>query len=110
MSVERRCLPIAAWPEQDRLAWEAGTRRADLFEQKGAGAGWSLRSQAKTARGYGRWICWLMQKDLLDPTLAPGSRVTRALVTDYVAIRPSRIQSSASQHKSISGAKTRNAS
>jgi hypothetical protein len=38
MTVERLCLPIAAWPKEDRLAWEAGTRRADLFEQKGAGA------------------------------------------------------------------------
>src|SRR5262249_34263066 len=36
MSVERRCLPIAAWPEQDRLAWEAGTRRAD-FRTEGCG-------------------------------------------------------------------------
>jgi integrase/recombinase XerD len=84
MSVERRCLPIAAWPEQDRLAWEAGTRRANLFEEKGAGAAWSPRSRAKTARGYGRWLCWLIQKGLFDPTLAPGARVTKPLVSDYV--------------------------
>jgi hypothetical protein len=77
---------MAAWPEHDRRAWKAGTRRAGLFEQKGAGADWSLRSQAKTARGYGRWLGWLMQKDLLDPTLAPGSRVTRARVADYVSM------------------------
>jgi len=84
MTVERRCLPIAAWPEQDRLAWEAGTRPADLFEQKGAGADWSPRSRAKTARGYGRWLHWLMHKNLFDPTLAPGARVTKLLVADYV--------------------------
>jgi integrase/recombinase XerD len=85
MSVERRCLPIASWPEGDRLAWEAGTRSTGLFEEKNAGADWSLRSRQKTARGYGRWLCWMMEKGLLDPTLAPGARVTRPLVADYVA-------------------------
>jgi integrase/recombinase XerD len=85
MTVERRCLPIAAWPEQDRLAWEAGTRRADLFEQKGAGTEWSSSSKKKTASGYGLWLCWLGQNGLLDPKLAPGSRVTKPLVADYVA-------------------------
>lgn len=74
MSVDRRCLPIAAWPEQDRLAWEARTRRADLFEQTGAGADWSPHSRAKTARGYGRWLCWLRQTGLYDPALTAGAR------------------------------------
>ena len=85
MSVERRCLPIASWPERDRLAWEAGTRPAELFEERNAGADWSPRSQQKTARGYGRWLCWPMENGLFDPTLAPGARVTRPLVADYVA-------------------------
>jgi integrase/recombinase XerD len=85
MSVETRCLPIASWPEEDRLAWEAGTRRAGLFEEKKAGADWSLRSRQKTARGYGRWLCWMMEKGLLDPTLPPGARVTKPVVADYVA-------------------------
>jgi hypothetical protein len=86
MSVERRCLPIAAWPEQDRLAWEVGTRHTNLFEPKGAGAEWSLSSKRKTAAGYGRWLYWLREKDLFDPTLAPGARVTKPLVADYVAM------------------------
>jgi hypothetical protein len=84
MTAERRCLPIVAWPEQDRLAWEAGTRPAGLFEKKGAGAEWSPRSQIKTAKGYGRWLCWLEQKGLLDRTLMPSARVTKPLIADYV--------------------------
>lgn len=86
MTVERHCMRIAAWPERDRLAWEAGTRRADLFDQKSAGAEWSLSSKRKTAAGYGCWLCWLTQEGLLDPTLAPGARVTKTLVADYVAM------------------------
>ena len=31
----------------DRLAWEAGTRRADLFEERNAGADWSLALTAQ---------------------------------------------------------------
>jgi hypothetical protein len=46
----RRCLPMASWPERDRLAWEAGTRCADLFDERNAGADWSLSSRQKTAR------------------------------------------------------------
>ncbi|MGC2080449.1 MAG: hypothetical protein WA728_31450 [Xanthobacteraceae bacterium] len=86
MTAERCCLPIVAWPEQDRLAWEARTRPAGLFEQKGAGAEWSPRSRIKTAKGYGRWLCWLEQKGLLDPALTPGARVTKPLIADYVAM------------------------
>jgi integrase/recombinase XerD len=86
MTVERRCMRIAAWPERDRLAWKAGTRRAELFEPKGAGANWSPHSRIKTARGYGLWLQWLGQNRLLDPTLTPGARVTKALIADYVAM------------------------
>lgn len=84
MIVEKCCLPIDDWPEQDRLLWERGTRRADLFEQKGAGAEWGLHSRIKTARGYGRWLCWLKQMGLLDPTLTPGARVTKPFIANYV--------------------------
>jgi integrase/recombinase XerD len=85
MTVDRRCLPIAAWPERDRLAWEVGTCRAGPFEKSGAGSDWSPHSRKKTAKGYGRWLGWLTQKCLFDPSLAPGLRVTRLLVADYVA-------------------------
>jgi integrase/recombinase XerD len=84
MLSERRSLPIATWPEQHRLAWEAGTGPAELFEQKGAGANWSPYSKAKTARGYGHWLSWLTQNGLFDPTLTPGAQVTRPVVADYV--------------------------
>ena len=90
MTAETRCLPILAWPEQDRLAWEAGTRPAGLFEKKGAGAEWSPRSRTKTEKGYGRWLSWLEQKDLLDPALKPGARVTKPLIADYVAMLSAR--------------------
>ena len=86
MTAERRCLPIVAWPEQDRFTWEAGMRPARLFEKKSAGAEWSPRSRIKTAKGYGRWLCWLEQKGLLDPALTPGARVAKPLIADYVAM------------------------
>jgi integrase/recombinase XerD len=86
MTVDRRCLPIAAWPERDRLAWEAGTCRAGPFEKSSAGSDWSPHSRSKTARGYGRWLGWLKQKDLFDPSVAPEALVTRPLVAEYVAV------------------------
>jgi integrase/recombinase XerD len=86
MTVDRRCLPIAAWPERDRLAWEAGTCRAGPFEKSSADSDWSPHSRNKTARGYGRWLGWQTQKCLFDPSLPPEARVTKPLVADYVAM------------------------
>jgi integrase len=85
MTIDGRCLPFAAWPDQDRHSWEAGMRPAGLFEEGSASADWSPHSRNKTAKGYGRWLSWLMQRGLFNPSLTPGARVIKPLIADYVA-------------------------
>jgi integrase len=57
----------------------------DLLEAGGAGASWAPYTQAKIAKGYGRWLTWLSTKNLLDPAIGPGDRVDRERVSAYVA-------------------------
>src|SRR5262249_27888139 len=85
MTAEPRCLPVARWPEGDRLLWERGTRRVGLFDDPGAGADWSPRSVQKAAHGYGRWLAWLMSNGMLDAAAPAAVRVTRDRVAAYVA-------------------------
>jgi hypothetical protein len=80
-----RFSPIKDWPDRDRLSWEKGVKRGGLFENSGAGAGWSAASRLKTAEGYNFWLSWLAAKDLYDPNMSPADRVTRERVAAYVS-------------------------
>jgi len=79
-----KSLPVALWPEADRLAWEAARRPGDVFEPGGAAARWSPATQRKTALGYGRFLFWLSERGELDLAEAPCARVTHDRVTAYL--------------------------
>jgi hypothetical protein len=79
-----RCSIIKDWPDRDRLLWESGVERGSLFENGGAGAGWSAASRLKVAEGYNSWLLWLAAKGLYDPNMSPADRVTRERVAAYV--------------------------
>jgi site-specific recombinase XerD len=81
----RRCIAPCDWPEPDRRAWENCLTPGDLLEAGGVGASWAPHTRAKIAKGYGRWLTWLSTKNLLDPTMAPGHRVDRQRVSEYMA-------------------------
>jgi integrase len=42
-----------------------------------------LVSRRQIAGGYGKWLAWLDERGLLDPTAMPASRATRDLVAAY---------------------------
>ncbi len=80
----RYCMLPAAWPVQDRDAYEAALRPGDPLEPGGLAAKWSRYSRRKNAKGYGRWLTWLSVRGLLDPSLGPADRVARERVVAYV--------------------------
>ena len=54
---ERACLPVPQWPEADRRLWLAACAPGDLLDDEvGARAGHAPISNAKAAKGYGRWL------------------------------------------------------
>ena len=52
----RRCLPVADWPDGDRLAWHAALAAGDpLSCERSTAASWKPATSHKSRRGYGRW-------------------------------------------------------
>lgn len=82
---ERQCLPVAMWPEQDRLVWEAACTPTSILEDTGGElAHLAPISQRKTTKGWGRFINHLRFNDpaaLLEPVAA---RITLNRVRGYV--------------------------
>ena len=81
----RRCLPLAEWPEPDRVAWAAAHHRGGLLDDDGLAASWAPATSAIIAGGYGRFLSFLAQTGDLDPHAIPSNRVSRARVEAYVA-------------------------
>src|SRR5271157_210611 len=79
-----KCLPIALWPPADRAAWEAAMRPSDPFDDGGVASRWSIATQRKTAKGYGRYLCWLKDRGELDETVGPAVRITRERLSAYL--------------------------
>ena len=82
---ERRCMPAAAWPAADRGRWAQALTVGDILDEDiGARASHSAKSNAKTERGYGRWLtyCLMYEPGALD--LSPGERVIAERVKRYV--------------------------
>jgi integrase/recombinase XerD len=80
----RRCLPVADWPIRDREAWMAAHRHGGLLDEGGLAADWAVATSHLIARGYGRFLGFLIARDALDPEETPDRRVTLSLVEAYV--------------------------
>jgi hypothetical protein len=74
---ERVCLRIDQWPEEDRRLWVAACAPSDILEHEvGGRAAHADISNAKAAKGYGRWLTYLTR--IVPKTLAeaPAERIT----------------------------------
>jgi len=76
-------LPLAAWPEADRIVWEDLFRKGDLLEGQGAAVHWAEATRRTNRKHYARWLGWLAANDLLDADVAPWQRVSPARVKPY---------------------------
>lgn len=80
----RKSVPLAAWPEPDRRAWEAAQRRGDIFDDLGPAPQWSRRYATNVAYGYGRWLIWLGEAEPGALDLPPDVRITRERLRRYL--------------------------
>lgn len=78
-------MPLADWPERDRLLWEEAQRPGNLFEDSSPAGDWSKARREIVEDAYGRWLAWLERRDALDPLSRPGERVTPDVLSDYVS-------------------------
>jgi hypothetical protein len=77
-------LPLAAWPEADRIAWSDLFRKGDLLDGQGAAVHWAEATRRTNCKHYARWLGWLAANDLMQLNLAPWERVSPARVDAYV--------------------------
>ena len=71
------CWKFDRWPEIDRTLWEQSCAPASIFDDPGYGTTLRSASLEKTAKGYGRWLCFLYSRGWLDPSRNPLDRVTK---------------------------------
>lgn len=76
-------LPLARWPEVDRLAWRANTERSRRHRRPKRADPYTDASLRKFRQGYERWLGFLDHHGWLDPALPPGQRVTRERLDAY---------------------------
>jgi integrase/recombinase XerD len=82
---ERRCMPLALWPDQDRILWEnALTPGTILDDHLGAQAHLSATSNYKTEHGYGRFLTYCHIHEPACLSDAPATRITSERVKRYV--------------------------
>lgn len=80
-----RCLPIAEWPELDRLLWLAAIAPTDPFaESGGTRARQRPISNRNIARGHGRWLTFLSERDPAFGAEHPADRFAPDVVIAYI--------------------------
>jgi integrase len=78
-------MKLADWPALDRRLWLAAIAPADPFSETGATrASHRPISNWFVERGYGRWLTFLAESDLLTEIDPPG-RITPDSVRSYIA-------------------------
>ena len=88
-TIDRRSMPVSAWPEQDRSLWQAACEAGGPLDDASAAVDWAPAARRGRAANYGRWLTFLDQQGLLAPDATPGDRVTPDVVRRYIdLLRP----------------------
>src|ERR1700726_2644567 len=87
-----RSLPIAEWPQADRLGWEQACRPAQRLQRGGAASHLARVSQADIANRYGLYLDYLQRNGRLDPALGAVSLVNTDNVTEFIAELNARVR------------------
>ena len=85
-------MPLSAWPEADRAAWEAAFRPTRGFSF-GASPGVKLRPPTRDAilNGYARWLLWIRDHAPAVLGAPPAGRATQVRVCAYLEAIQSEI-------------------
>lgn len=82
---ERRCMPVEAWPAEDRTRWELSHTPTSILEDVGGEmAHLAPISRAKTAKGWGRFLTFLSITEPSALLIPAQARVTPSRVKAYI--------------------------
>jgi integrase len=88
-----RSLPIAEWPQADRLGWEQACKPGQRLQRGGAASHLAAVSQADIANRYGLYLDFLQRNDRLDPALGAMTLVTPDHVSEFITELQGRVSS-----------------
>jgi integrase/recombinase XerD len=88
--LDRCCLKLEDWPYSDRAAWMKAIRVDHVLDDPGPASHWSPATNHKNRRGYGRWLTFLLDRNLATPDQVPAERATRHAVGQYLALLESQ--------------------
>jgi site-specific recombinase XerD len=83
MRHEIRCWRIPEWPLEDQRLWIENCKAGDPFDDPHYAPTLRSATRDKTAKGYGRWLCFLASNGWLDKSGPPLDRVTRPRLRRY---------------------------
>jgi len=84
-TMSNRCMPVPEWPAPDRAAWIAALQPDGTPDLSAVAVHWSEATRRMVRSGYGRWLTWLAEQELLDATTPPAERITTERLSSYIA-------------------------
>ena len=84
MAFKPHCLPLALWPAVHQERWAKALLVGGPFKPSGRAAHWRPHSVRKTAKGWGVWLGWHIEKRYSIQETAPEALVTRERVDAYL--------------------------
>ena len=88
-----RSLPIAEWPQADRLGWEQACKPGQRLQRGGVANHLARVSQADIVNRYGLYLEFLQRNGRLDPALGAMTLVTPDHVSEFIAELQARVRS-----------------
>jgi integrase/recombinase XerD len=102
MDIPRKCLPMEAWPQNDRELWQRATKAGRRLLDISVAATWRPRTIATVAEAYAYALAWLQQRDQLDPTVAPELRWSYERLEAYAHDLSVRVRPATMKHRLLS--------
>jgi site-specific recombinase XerD len=90
---EYRSLPVAEWPEADRIAWQEARRPGIRLQPGGSASHFAEASLKDFANRYGAYLGFLQRSGKLNLKAPASTQVTRSSVKTYVAELKARVSS-----------------
>ncbi len=84
--VSKLQLPFEQWPEEDCQRWESAFREGDIFDDDRRGAHLSEATRKALRVAHAQYLRFVSNNHPHLLTKAPGARLDRKLITEYVAL------------------------
>lgn len=85
-------LPLMDWPRIDRALWSPRSGKPKLSNKPRPHDSHRPATRQTLQKIYGQWLAWLADQGALDLASTPQSRITKALVLDYVTSLRARLR------------------